>query len=305
MKSALMHRYPTPDFGKTNPVSTDARALINDTVEVASLPCVVMKAMELLNNPNTSASDVGRIISQDPALSIRLLKIVNSAFYGFPSRIDTISRAITIVGTLELTDLILGSSAIRTFEKIPNQLVNMETFWEHSLYAGVVARILARYLRAPNTERCFVMGLLHDVGALIMYRQQPDQSRRALELSIEQSMPLHVAEREIFGFDHGEVGAELMLAWKLPESFIEVARYHHQPSAAERYRLETAVIHLADVITGMAHGSIISNKQMTPLEPGAWELTGLSVDVMEPVVAEADAQFEEARSAILPGMKAA
>jgi len=286
-------------------VSTDARALISDTVEIASLPAVVTKAMELLNNPNTSASDVGQIISQDPALSMRLLKIVNSAFYGFPSRIETISRAITIIGTLELTDLILGSSAIHAFEKIPNQLVNMEKFWEHSLYAGIVARILARYLRAPNTERCFVMGLLHDVGALILYRQQPDKSRQALELSIEQSIPLHVSEREIFSFDHGDVGAELMFAWKLPASFIEVTRHHHQPSAAECYRLETALIHLADVIAGMARGTASSNNQVTPLEPGAWELTGLSVDVMEPVVAEADAQFEEARAAILPSIKAA
>ena len=286
-------------------VSADARALISDTVEVASLPSVVMQAMELLNYPNTSASEIGQIISQDPALSVRLLKIVNSAFYGFPSRIDTISRAITIIGTLELTDLIIGSSAIHTFEKIPNQLVDMETFWKHSLYTGVVTRILARNLRAPNTERCFVMGLLHDIGALILYRQRPDQSRQALELAIEQSMPLHVAEREIFSFDHGEVGAALMHAWKLPESFIEVARHHHQPLAADRYRLETATIHLADVITGMAHGTINSNKQVTQLEPGAWELTGLSVDIMEPVVAEADAQFEEARTAILTGMKAA
>jgi len=288
-----------------NAVSAEARALISDTVEVASLPAVVTKAMELLNNPNTSASDVGQIISQDPALSVRLLKIVNSAFYGFPSRIETISRAITIIGTLELTDLILGSSAIHAFEKIPNQLVDMEKFWGHSLYAGIVARILARYLRAPNTERCFVMGLLHDVGALILYRQQPDQSRQALELSIERPMPLHVAEREILSFDHGDVGAELMYAWKLPTSFIEVTRHHHQPSAAERYRLETALIHLADVITGMAHGTASGGKQGTPLEPGAWELTGLSVDVMEPVIAEADAQFEEARAAILPGVKAA
>jgi len=164
-------------------VSADASALISDTVEVASLPAVVMKAMEMLNNPNTPASEIGQIISQDPALSVRLLKIVNSAFYGFPSRIDTISRAITIIGTLELTDLITGSSAIHTFEKIPNQLVNMETFWKHSLYTGVVTRILAHNLRAPNTERCFVMGLLHDIGALILYRQQPDQSRQALELA--------------------------------------------------------------------------------------------------------------------------
>ena len=286
-------------------VSADACALISDTVEVASLPLVVMKAMDLLNNPNTSASEIGQIISQDPALSVRLLKIVNSPFYGFPSRIDTISRAITIIGTLDLTDLILGSSAIHAFEKIPNQLVNMETFWKHSLYTGVVARILARYLHAPNTERCFVMGLLHDIGALVLYRQQPDQSRQALELSIEQSMPLQVAEREIFSFDHGEVGAAMMHAWKLPDSFIEVARHHHQPSAAERNGLETAIIHLADVITGMAHGTVNSNKQLTQLEPGAWELTGLSVDIMEPVVAEADAQFEAARAAMLTGMKAA
>lgn len=293
------------DPGEMSSAPADARALITDSVEVASLPSVVMKAMELLNNPNTSASDVGQVISQDPALSVRLLKIVNSAFYGFPSRIDTISRAITIVGTLELTDLILGASAIHAFEKIPNQLVNMEKFWGHSLYAGIVARILARYLRAPNTERCFIMGLLHDVGSLILFRQQPDRSRQALELCVERSMPLHVAEREIFCFDHGEVGAELMHAWKLPASFIEIARHHHQPSAAERYRLETAVIHLADVITDMAHGTAVSDKQVTPLEPGAWELTGLSVDVMEPIAAEADAQFEEARTAILPSIKAA
>ncbi len=282
-----------------------ARDLINDTLELASLPSVVMRAMEQLNHPNTSASDIGEIIAEDPALTARLLKIVNSAFYGFPSRIDTISRAITIIGTLELTDLILGSSTIQVFSKLPNRLVNMEKFWEHSLYTGVVARILARYLRAPNTERCFVMGLLHDIGSLVLYRQQPEGSRRALEMAVEKSIPLDMAEREVFGFDHGEVGAELMQAWNLPETFVEVARHHHHPSAAERYRLETATIHLSDVITGMAHSTASDSQQVASLEAGAWELTGLSVDIMEPVIAEADAQFREACAAILPGNLAA
>lgn len=283
-----------------------AKDLINETVELASLPSVVMRAMELLNNPHTSASDIGQIIGEDPALTARLLRIVNSAFYGFPSRIDTISRAITIIGTLELTDLILGSSAIQVFNKLPNQLIDMEKFWEHSLYSGVVARILARYLRAPNTERCFVMGLLHDIGSLVMYRQQPERSRQALELALEKNIALHKAEREVFGFDHGEVGAELMREWNLPESFIEIAIHHHRPSLAERYRLETATVHLADVITGMAHSTASGTEQVASLEPGAWELTGLSVDIMEPVIAEADAQFEEARAAILqPAGKAA
>jgi putative nucleotidyltransferase with HDIG domain len=279
--------------------------LINDTVELASLPSVVMRAMELLDNPRTSASEIGGVIAEDPALTTRLLKIVNSSFYGFPSRIDTISRAITIIGTLELTDLILGSSAIRVFNRIPNQLVNMEKFWSHSLYTGIVARILARYLRAPNTERCFVMGLLHDIGSLVLYRQQPEQSRQALQLATEQCLPLHLAEQEIFGFNHCEVGSELMNAWNLPDGFIETTRHHHQPSAAERFRLETASIHLADVISGMAHNTGNDTGQLPALEPGAWELTGLSVDIVEPVTSEADNQFEEARAALLPAGKAA
>jgi putative nucleotidyltransferase with HDIG domain len=261
--------------------------------------------MEMLNNPMSSASELGEIIGEDPGLTARLLRIVNSAFYGFPSRIETISRAITIIGTLELTDLILGSSAIQVFSRIPNTLIDMERFWEHSLYAGVVARILSRHMRAPNTERCFVIGLLHDIGALVLYRQHPEEARKALELAIERSLPLHLAEREVMGFHHGEVGAELMRAWNLPDSFIEVAMFHHQPSAAETFRLETATIHLADVITGMAHSTASGTGQIAPLEAGAWQLTGLSVDVMEPVIAEADAQFEEARNAILPGRKVA
>jgi putative nucleotidyltransferase with HDIG domain len=258
-----------------------------------------------LNDSQTSASDIGTVIAEDPALTAGLLKIVNSAFYGFPSRIDTVSRAITIVGTLELTDLVLGASAIQTFYRLPNHLTDMQVFWEHSLYSGVVARILARYLRAPNTERCFVLGLLHDIGSLVMYRQQPELSRRALELAASDSLPLHIAEDEVFGFHHGEAGAALMQAWNLPESFREIARYHHQPSAAERYRLETATIHLADVIAGIAHSTATGSRQVAALEPGAWELTGLSADIVEPVITAADTQFKEARAALLPNYRAA
>ncbi len=286
-------------------MSADASDLIDDSIELASLPAVVMRAMELLDDPETSAADIGNVLCEDPALTLRLLKIVNSAFYGFPSRIETVSRAITIIGTLELTDLIVGSTVINTFASLPNNLVNMEQFWRHSLYSGIVARLLAHRLGAPHTERCFVLGLLHDIGALVLYRQRPEQSRQALELSARRELPLYQAEQEVFGFDHGEIGALLMQQWNLPDSFAEVARHHHRPSKAERYRLEAATVHLADVVSGIAHESGSSNRHAVPLEPGAWEITGLSVDVVEPVMQEADALFEEAHAVILPSSQAA
>ncbi len=131
----------------------------------------------------------------------------------------------------------------------------METFWAHSLYSAVVAKILARRIHAPNTERYFVMGLLHDIGSLVLYRQEPLLSRQALELAGRESLPLHVSEQQIFDFDHAEVGAELMRAWNLPDSFVATALHHHRPSGSELCALEAAIIHLADVISSMARGT--------------------------------------------------
>ncbi len=286
-------------------MTASARHLIDDSLELASLPAVVMQAVERLNDPDASATDISRVISQDPSLSTKLLKIVNSAFYGFPSRIDTISRAITVVGTLELTDLILGATAIQTFAKLPNQLIDMDRFWAHSLYTGIVSRLLARQLRAPNLERCFITGLLHDIGALIIYRYQPEQARQALELARQDGLPLQDAEQSVFGFDHAEVGAELMAAWHLPETFIETTRYHHAPSKAVNCRLEAATVHLADVIAGIAQHTGSGTEQAASLENSAWDLTGLSVDIIAALIADADAQFDSTCSVILPRSQAA
>lgn len=289
----------------TSTMTISPKQLVNNTVELASLPTVIMQAMELLNDPNASAPDIGNVIQKDPALTAKLLKIVNSAFYGFPSRIETVSRAITVVGTLELTDLVLGSSAIELFEHIPNELVDMQQFWEHSLYCGAVARTLAQRLRSPNSERCFVFGLLHNIGSLILYRECPKQARAALEQAATSNSSIQAAEQEIFGFDHGAVGAELMRSWKLPEGFIEITMHHHQPMQAERYRLETTTIHLADVIAGIAEKHPNNSGQITTLEDGSWELIGLSSDATESVIEEADVRFAEALPVLLPKSQAA
>ena len=284
---------------------TGIEELVACTRELASLPEVVMRAIDLVNAPDTSASQIGEVIGEDPALTARLLKIVNSAFYGFPSRIETVSRAITVIGTLELLDLILAASVVKAFSGIPTELVDMDSFWEHSLYTGVTARVLAGRCRAPDTERFFVAGLLHDIGALVLYQQRPRPAAEALRRARQEYEVLHEVERELMGYDHGEVGAALLASWRLPDSLVEAVRYHHFPLEAEEHRLEAAIVHLADVIACAVHDPAAESGRVPPLEPRAWELVGLSADIMESLVAEADAQFAEARAVILPAATAA
>ncbi|HKJ09183.1 MAG TPA: HDOD domain-containing protein [Gammaproteobacteria bacterium] len=281
------------------------QALIADSPELASLPEVVMRAVDMINDPRTSASDIGAVIRQDPALAMRLLGLVNSSFYGFPSRIETISRAVTVIGTLELLDLILGASVIKAFAGLPSTLVNMHKFWSHSLYTGLVTRGLAVRHRAPNPERYFVAGLLHDVGSLVLYLRRPEQAGQALALARDEGAVLSDAEQALFGFAHAELGAELMGNWKLPPALTEPVRFHHQPSAAVNYPLESALVHLADVIASSVMGCATDSDHVPPLDEAAWQLTGLSVNVIEPVLADADGEFADVRSALLPEASAA
>ncbi|HKK13145.1 MAG TPA: HDOD domain-containing protein [Gammaproteobacteria bacterium] len=274
-------------------------ALIAEDLQLASLPEVVIRAVDMVNDPDTSASDIGAVINEDPALAARLLKLVNSPFFGFPSRIETVSRAITIVGTLELLDLIMGAVVVKAFGSMPSTLVSMNAFWSHSLYAALVARALAGRHRAPKAERFFIAGLLHDIGSLVLLQRRPRQMRAALERAARHREPTFVAEQAVLGFDHCAVGAALLEAWRLPEALVETARCHHAPAGARHHRLESAIVHCADVIAGAATACAADSGAVPPLEPAAWELTGLDVAVVEGVLAEADSQFLAARAALL------
>ena len=127
-----------------------ASDLLKGVVSVSSLPGVYLRLSNVVGDPRSSASDVGRVIADDPGLTARLLRLVNSAMYGFPSKIETVSRAISIVGTQQLQDLALATSVIRLFANMPQELVTMESFWRHSVACGVAARALAGRRREPN-----------------------------------------------------------------------------------------------------------------------------------------------------------
>jgi putative nucleotidyltransferase with HDIG domain len=275
----------TKQEGKS--MSISPRELVSGAIEIASLPEIFLKVNEMIDSPRHSAADIGRIISHDAALSARLLKIANSVFYGFPSQIDTISRAIIVIGTRELRDLILATSVMRVFKGLPNDLVTMEDFWRHSICCGLAARSLAAQRGEQQVERYFVAGLLHDIGSLLVYRKIPELAREALLRAQYNNVPLYRAEQDVMGFDHAAVGVEILRKWKLPESLQEATEFHHNPGMAQRFPRDTALIH------ALQYGNS-GDPHVAPMDSQAWRLADLSDDTISMVISEVEKQFNSA-----------
>lgn len=257
-----------------------AKDLIDDTLELVSLPDVVHRINLMVDDPNSSAADIGHLISEDPALTVRLLKVVNSPMFGFPSRIDTVSMAITILGTRQLRDLVLATAVVGQFHNLTDAVVDMEVFWCHSICTAVAARTISQHLKANNSERFFVAGLLHDIGKLVMYLTHPDASHQVIELSAEPGIDKASVEKSIFGFSHEDVSAELLSQWQLPDSLVEPTRYHHHPIRATNYPSETAVIHIADAIANNIQ-TPLSLDDDNPIEDITWSTLGLDPSMLE------------------------
>ncbi|MEK6709150.1 MAG: HDOD domain-containing protein [Nitrospinota bacterium] len=271
-------------------MALDLRQILGGEDSVPSLPTILHHLDAAVNDPRSSMRQVAEIISTDQSLSARLLKLVNSAFFGFPSRIETISHAVTIVGIQQLRDLALATSILEMFRGIPVTLLDPKDFWHHSIACGMAARILASYHQEPNVERFFVAGLLHDIGHLILYRHQSGPAKEALLRCREEGSILHQAERVLMGTDHAEVGGELLNFWKLPPSLSEAARFHHLPAGAKRFPLEASIVHLGDIIANALQLGTSGERHVPPLDPSAWEGLRLSVSILSPAIHQLEQQ---------------
>jgi len=220
-------------------------SLVQGIQTLASLPDVLLRVNALIDDPATRIADLAEAILCDPALSARLLRLVNSAYYRLPHRVESIAYAINRIGQQALLDLVLTSSAVDLFEGLPPEQVNMDRFWLHSIACGTAARLLARRKRLTNGERLFIAGLLSSVGKLIFYSQCPDQYRKALDLAKCGECDLITAERRVFGFTYAELSAELFKAWRLPDYLRVAVAYHLRPDRAPDYRMEATIVHVA------------------------------------------------------------
>lgn len=278
-----------------------AEDLIRGTVEVGTVQGLYERLTTVIDHPLSSAADVGRIIAEDPGLTVRLLRLVNSPIYGFPSRIDTVTQALSIVGMTQLRDLAIGTSFMSLFAQVPADLVDMNSFWRHSIACGLAARQLAAHRREANVERFFVAGLLHDIGRPILFTRAPDEAAAALREARHTGQLLYDVEHRILGFHHGAVGAALLDRWRLPRFLIEAAAWHHTPRLAGRFVTDASIVHLADVIANaLALGS--SGEHLVPgFDAEAWDVVGFSVAGLPNLLRVVEVQFGHAVAAILGG----
>ena len=269
-------------------------ALLRGWVELSSLPFIYIKINNAINDRHSSIKDISDIISGDPSLTTRLLRLVNSAFYGFPAKIDTVSRALLAVGTNQIRDLAMATSVLRLFKGIPAGLVSMDSLWRHSVACGVAAKMLATAgPREVNVERFFTAGIIHDIGRLAIYRMMPDAAQEMILRCRVSNEPLCLVEKEMIGFDHADLGRALAQLWNLPASLEEMIACHHFPLEAGQYIVESCIVHTADYVVHSMQLGDSGEQYIPPLDNKVCKLTGIPESALSAISEPLTAEFED------------
>ncbi len=265
--------------------------LNNKKIILPEIPAVVFELNEVIGNPMSSAVQIAEVVNRSPSLTALLLKIVNSSFYGFPSEIDKVSHAVTLIGTREISGLALGISILSIFKTIPKEIIDMYSFLKHSLACGIFSRVIAAHLNSNQTEQLFASGLLHDIGRLILYIHFPKESHNTITRSRNRSKLLFKEETDYLGCDHAEVGKQLLKQWKLPLIIENCVFYHHNPSEAQQ-AVPATIVHLADIVVNSLGIGSSGEKFVPPLDSVAWKNLEFPISSFEKVIGQATHQFK-------------
>jgi putative nucleotidyltransferase with HDIG domain len=269
---------------------------LNEKVrELGTLPSSYVRISKLVENPRCSANEIGKEISHDQVIATKVLKIANSAFYGFPSRIESIPRAVSIIGFNGIRELILATSVIDVFLKqVDGSLFNRQEFWKHSLGCAIAAKVTGKFLGKLEMEELFTAGLLHDIGKVVIDQYLTESFLEILALTCENGqISMAEAEKKVLGYTHSDVGTLVGNKWGLPHVLIESISCHHRLPAKMEYPRQTAVIHIANSIAkAIKLGN--SGYRMVPLiDKRAWEIAEMKTTMLEIIADETIKEFNE------------
>lgn len=252
------------------------------------IPVVMTELIQALGNDDIGMSDLAKIISKDPSMSMNVLKIANSAFYRLPYKVATVDHAVNMLGMKEITMICVACGAYRALMPSRNvKTFNYDDFWKHSVATGVIARKICRELKIGDYNIMYFLGLLHDVGKIILDRFAHDIYEVVIQTTFDECISMMEAEKRLIGESHDVIGGFVMEKWKLPEIFADVAKHHHSVmTAPENTRVTVGVVSLADQLArvryygfgGDKSGIVVSETEAFEVIAGAApEIVGMDV----------------------------
>ncbi|MFT5219174.1 MAG: HD-like signal output (HDOD) protein [Planctomycetota bacterium] len=229
-----------------SPKPSTPAALVENVLQLVSLPEVYLRLQAVIEDPLHSRKQVAELIGYDPGLSARLLRIANSAYYSFPGEIDSISTAVNIIGEMELRNITLAISVADAVSQLGQPGIDIDAFWLHSIKCALIARLSAKQVGNAYADSLFLAGMLHDLGQLVLYRNEPELARAVAWHQREYNISRHLAEQALLGFDHSVLGGLLARSWGLPETLCDLIMHHHTPELVEANRPLADIIVLAN-----------------------------------------------------------
>jgi len=226
--------------------TTGLHLLVEEVDKLVSLPDIYYRLEQAIVDPGSTTDSIAELLRSDPDLCARMLRMANSAFYSFPTPIETIERAVSTIGLRQIRELVLVTAVIKAFEGIPPEKVDMASFWEHSVAVGILAREIGQAAGIPGAQGFYIPGLLHDLGRLVMYLKLPGLMNDLLEQRESSARVMYELEYEILSYSHADIGGCLLEFWKLPPSISEPVTLHHNPAQGSEFMLTACAIHVAD-----------------------------------------------------------
>jgi HD-like signal output (HDOD) protein len=279
----------------TAQVHERVRELVEHVQGLPALPSMLQQINQMIPNPKISAQEVAQVISSDLGLTSRVLRVVNSPYYGFPNRITTITQAIVILGFNTITSIVLSSSVLDLLGRRakPGRLDRTE-LWKHSIGCGAAARVIGRRLNYPILEELFIAGLLHDVGKIVLDQFLPDQFTEVLDLVGSRDLRIVEAEAQILGATHADVGAWLFERWNLSKGLVETTRCHHNPALASDNSKIAEIIHVSDILVRAIRFGHGGDDRIPALHEGAWNSLGLRETELDEILFQTGKEIERA-----------
>jgi len=277
-----------------------AQELVQSCSTVFTLPEIYTHVRDIVDDPGSTMDDLTNALKLDPAISARLLKIVNSPLYGLPKQVDSISRAVNLMGMQSISDLVAATTIGRTFTGMTAELIDLSAFWRKSVLCALLAGKIAKIGGIDDSERFFVEGLMRDIGHLVLYQTTPKLAQSAMVEASYLGSSLAEVEQASIGCDFTEVGAELIRFWNMPAPIEQAVRHQLNPDAAGDFKLNASIVHLAGNITDHADMDSGRDQQWSPCDPFALSYTRFNPDDRPILLKEAQTQLQETLSFIYP-----